>query len=188
MPSNTPPAEVRRLLYQLSADAAVARSGRRKPVHRQFVRLAARRPFRPCVIDSTMKLELNYGKTLAGANADWNDVDLWDVGSGELRRRLTGHRNRPVALAWAPDGHTLATGGADRTVRLWGDTGAFLGELKDGARAEVVDLAWLDGRTLATFSKDDRLGVWDVDRRLRVRDVRLPTRGQARFSPAAHST
>jgi len=67
LPTGSRPAEVSQALHQLSADAAVIRIARRKPVHRQFVRMAARRPFRSCLIDSTMKLELNYGKTLAGA-------------------------------------------------------------------------------------------------------------------------
>lgn len=54
-------------LQKLAADAAIGRMGRRRPVHRQFVRTAARQPFRPCMFDNTMKVQLNYGKTLAGA-------------------------------------------------------------------------------------------------------------------------
>jgi acyl-[acyl-carrier-protein]-phospholipid O-acyltransferase/long-chain-fatty-acid--[acyl-carrier-protein] ligase len=38
-----------------------------KPLHRDFVRNAARHPFRSCMIDALMRRELNYGKTLAGA-------------------------------------------------------------------------------------------------------------------------
>jgi acyl-[acyl-carrier-protein]-phospholipid O-acyltransferase/long-chain-fatty-acid--[acyl-carrier-protein] ligase len=59
--------EVCRAIQHLSAGAGVARNQSRPLVHRHFVRMAARHPFRSCVIDSTMKTELSYGRTLAGA-------------------------------------------------------------------------------------------------------------------------
>jgi WD40 repeat protein len=33
---------------------------------------------------------------------------------------LTGHTSNVEAVAFSPDGHTLATGSTDHTVRLWG--------------------------------------------------------------------
>jgi acyl-[acyl-carrier-protein]-phospholipid O-acyltransferase/long-chain-fatty-acid--[acyl-carrier-protein] ligase len=67
-PPGTAPGAVTQALYRLSADAAVARNPQRPPVHRQFIRMAARHPFRPCVIDSLAPdRPLNYGKALAGA-------------------------------------------------------------------------------------------------------------------------
>jgi acyl-[acyl-carrier-protein]-phospholipid O-acyltransferase/long-chain-fatty-acid--[acyl-carrier-protein] ligase len=68
LPADTRAADVRQAIQSLSADCAIARADRRKPVHRQFVRMAAHHPFRPCLADSTSKgRDLNYGKTLAGA-------------------------------------------------------------------------------------------------------------------------
>src|SRR5262249_23211896 len=47
---------------------AIQRSQRRKAVDRAFVRMAARHPFRPCIIDLNMQKEpLSYGKVLAGS-------------------------------------------------------------------------------------------------------------------------
>src|SRR5581483_7706463 len=52
---------------KLSADCAVARDARRRPVHRQFVRMAAHHPFRPCWIDSSQPgRDLTYARALAG--------------------------------------------------------------------------------------------------------------------------
>src|SRR5262245_6721062 len=44
-------ADVRSAVQKLAADCTVARTERCRPVHREFVRAAARRPLRPCVIE-----------------------------------------------------------------------------------------------------------------------------------------
>jgi acyl-[acyl-carrier-protein]-phospholipid O-acyltransferase/long-chain-fatty-acid--[acyl-carrier-protein] ligase len=68
LPPGAGAAEVRQTVQRLSADYSVDHP-RRRPVHRQFVRMAARHPFRSCLIDSPALggRQLSYGKTLAGA-------------------------------------------------------------------------------------------------------------------------
>ncbi len=39
-----------------------------------------------------------------------------------LGQPLTGHTNWAGAVAFSPDGHTLASGSDDRTMRLWNVT------------------------------------------------------------------
>jgi acyl-[acyl-carrier-protein]-phospholipid O-acyltransferase/long-chain-fatty-acid--[acyl-carrier-protein] ligase len=68
LPPTTPAAEVRLAIQKLSADCAVERGARRRLVHRQFVRMAAGHPFRPCIFDATLPNgKLSYGRTLAGS-------------------------------------------------------------------------------------------------------------------------
>src|SRR5262249_39756753 len=57
LPPPTPAVQVRQAIQKLSADCAIARINQRRPVHRQFVHMAARHPFRRCIIDP-----LNNGK------------------------------------------------------------------------------------------------------------------------------
>ena len=47
LPATATPFEVRQAIQKLSADSAIRRAASRRPVHRQFVRMACRHPLRP---------------------------------------------------------------------------------------------------------------------------------------------
>jgi acyl-[acyl-carrier-protein]-phospholipid O-acyltransferase/long-chain-fatty-acid--[acyl-carrier-protein] ligase len=90
LPNDTSAARVRQVVQELAAESAKERTKDCVPMHRQFVRMAARHPFRPCLIDTTGTIgDLTYGKALAGAIV----LSRW------LRPRLS---DAPMVGVWLP--------------------------------------------------------------------------------------
>jgi WD40 repeat protein len=63
---------------------------------------------------------------------------LWDTATGKPQHALPGHAS---VAAWSPTGKLLATGGADRTVRVWNPTTGKLVRTLSGLAAPVAALA-----------------------------------------------
>jgi WD40 repeat protein len=57
-------------------------------------------------------------QTLISGSAD-GTIGLWDLGSGQLQTRLTGHRGPISAIAISPEGDTIVSAALDRTIRIW---------------------------------------------------------------------
>jgi WD40 repeat protein len=77
--------------------------------------------------------------------------------------RLEGHKGKVHSLAFSRDGLTLASGSADRTIRLWDRASHSCRATLTGHRYAILGLAFSpDGGRLASASVDNTARLWDV--------------------------
>jgi WD40 repeat protein len=115
------------------------------------------------------------GRLLASTGLD-KTVRVWNIPEARERYVLkpeglvhpstVGPVTEPIrvpllAVAFSPDGKTLATAGADRLVRLWEvETGRFIRSF-EGHTMSVTALAFApDGKTLFSAGLDKTVRVW----------------------------
>ncbi|WP_237396699.1 hypothetical protein [Okeania sp. KiyG1] len=109
------------------------------------------------------------GKTIATVSADktvklWSQKGkLWPIPlrqSWQLLQTLRGHKNWVYSVAFSPDGKTIATVSADKTMKLWNQKGRLLQTLQ-GHDDSVMGVAFSpDGETIASASRDNTVTLW----------------------------
>ena len=127
------------------------------------------------------------GATLATASEDGN-VFLWDLATGNLPA-ISGHLGRVSALAFSPDGATLASHSAayDGVVNIWDAATGRMGRSPLPGTDSVGSFRYPfrpTGRTLASASQDRTVRLWDLDTHRRINTFRHTFQvGSVSFSP-----
>jgi WD40 repeat protein len=86
------------------------------------------------------------------------------VASGELlRTTLKDISYVPTTIAFSPDGHTIASGSNDKTVKLWDVLSGQLLRTLAGHTSGVNSVAFSpDGGTLVSGGDDKTTKLWDT--------------------------
>ncbi|MDB9467075.1 TIR domain-containing protein, partial [Dolichospermum circinale CS-539/09] len=88
------------------------------------------------------------------------------------KNRLLGHSGTIFSVSFSPDGKTLASGGDDKTIKLWNlDTGKEIRTLS-GHTNYVISVSFSpDGKTLASGSGDNTIKLWNLDTGKEIRTL-----------------
>lgn len=127
MPPTASASEVRSAVQKLAADCGVARTKRCRPLHREFVRAAARRPLRPCIIEPAR--DAMAAKTYRYSTVLTRAACL----AGQLRQRF--NENAIVGI-WLPTGIDAVT--AHIATAFCGKPVVHLDAQEDPKRAEFI--------------------------------------------------
>jgi WD40 repeat protein len=90
-----------------------------------------------------------------------NTVGVWDVRSGDLIGKLTGHSQGVADLAYSPDGRRIVTASGDGTVRIWDavtfrELSSLSGHNQPVVRARFSD----DGRSIISIDIQGNAKAW----------------------------
>ena len=136
------------------------------------------------------------GKTFATGSAD-GTIIIWDVGSGKLLRTIDGKLPEKLdglkelareseaedeisftALAYSPNGLTLAAATGDKVILFDLKSGKELATLRDAQDDPIRSLEFSpDGKIIAIASKpyteveEETLALWDVTQRKKIRSL-----------------
>lgn len=133
-------------------------------------------PVRPDILPQAASLAWSKdGKLLAVGT--YREVKLFEVVSGKLQRTLGGHADVVRALAFSPDGTTLAAAGGipgvGGEIRLWNVADGTLKKTLTGHTDCIYGFGWRpDGKQFATSSYDKTIKVWDVEKGVSIADLK----------------
>ena len=113
------------------------------------------------------------GKELAVASS--KGIWIYNARTGAEVTLLSGHQGDVQAIAYAPDGKTLASAGRDETIRLWHPkTSQHLATLT-GHGGLVTSIAFSpDGKKLVSGSGDATVRLWSTETRQQLWSADTP--------------
>lgn len=125
------------------------------------------------------------GDHLATVGLD-HSLEIREVKTCELVTRLSGHQAAIRAIAFSPDGKTLASGATwdDTTIRLWNVATGMNTAVLAGRDDPVESVAFsCDGKLLAASRLNGQVEIWDLATQKLTRRLPGGVSGMVGFGP-----
>ncbi|CAG8492762.1 10348_t:CDS:10 [Ambispora gerdemannii] len=97
-------------------------------------------------------------------------IQKWDIRKPNLyEKRLFAHTNSALTVDWHPDGNKVASGGVDKTIKIW-DMNSDDNKPTEliPCIAGVARVQWrpnqVDEIASCSFKKDNRIFIWNIKR------------------------
>jgi WD40 repeat protein len=101
------------------------------------------------------------------------EMKIFEVGSWKKITDIkNGHSDTVYGITFSPDNKMIATGSADKFVKVWEiPSGKFVKSF-EGHTHHVLDVGWMsDGKLLASAGGDNTVKVWDFEKGEQARTI-----------------
>ena len=104
------------------------------------------------------------GQTLISGNSDDKSVRLWNMSSGELKRKLSGEVERNIALSISQDGSLIAVSSQYGKIQIWSSqTGELIREFNADRLNPLATTIAPDNQILFTsFDSSSTVEMWNI--------------------------
>jgi WD40 repeat protein len=132
------------------------------------------------IVDRVLALAFDPSGTVlatgGGEPSRSGELKLWNVADGQPLRTITpSHSDTIFGIEFSPDGLLLASGAADRIVKVFDVASGALANSFEGHTHHVLDVAWRgDGKMLASAGADAVIKFWDYASGDQVRATQPP--------------
>lgn len=110
--------------------------------------------------------------TAGGPPAEDGEIKVFGAAGKQEADIRNGHSDTVYAVAFSPDGKLLATGAADKFVKVFELPSGKLAKSFEGHTHHVMGVGWTpDGKKVASCAADNFVKVWDYEKGEKLRDM-----------------
>jgi WD40 repeat protein len=113
--------------------------------------------------EEVYNIALSPNNTIVASGGQDRTVRLWEVETGKVITKWTGHTDYVMSVCWSADGKRVLSGSLDETVRVWDvKTGETVMAIKTGHLHVWAVISSPDNAKFATGGFKDGIKIWDA--------------------------